>query len=414
MLRRRDVMNGLATTGTVLSAPLLARAGTATAPAEIAARARIAHTVRDYDAQGIHRTATSVDDASARWLAGELRAIGLDAALEPFSISRIDLGDTYVELGGRQVGGVPLFDASFTPAEGISGRLRVAGSDGDIGLIEASPLDGTEHDGKLRRALDGRWKALVIVTNGGRAGLSLINAARFLSPAGVPALQVSSVETAWLREQAALGVIARVVATAERHAADALNVVATLRGTNPAAAPLVVMTPRSGWWTCAGERAGGIGVWLEVARAVRAAKPARDVHFLASSGHERGQIGLDAYLAHRPDLARRAALWVHFGANIGASPHIRLQSADLAIQQTAVQALAAQGLTPAELVPPGTPPGGEAGTIFRLHGRYVSLQGDNSLFHNPADRWPEAVDALLAARQGLAFAAMVANLAATA
>jgi hypothetical protein len=34
----------------------------------------------------------------------------------------------------------------------------------------------------------------------------------------------------------------------------------------------------------------------------------RDVHFLASSGHELGQIGLDAYLAHRAALVGQAKL----------------------------------------------------------------------------------------------------------
>jgi hypothetical protein len=63
-------------------------------------------------------------------------------------------------------------------------------------------------------------------------------------------------------------------------------------------------------------------------------------------------------------------------------------------------------------VPPGTEPGGEAGTIFRKGGRYVSLQGDNELFHNPADRWPEAIDVRYAARQAAAFQDLVLELAA--
>jgi hypothetical protein len=66
------------------------------------------------------------------------------------------------------------------------------------------------------------------------------------------ALQVSSVEADWLRERAAAGAPARLVASATRRPAQAFNVVGKIPGSNPAAAPLVVMTPRSGWWTCAG------------------------------------------------------------------------------------------------------------------------------------------------------------------
>jgi hypothetical protein len=187
--------------------------------------------------------------------------------------------------------------------------------------------------------------------------------------------------------------------------------VGRIPGRDLAAAPLVVMTPRSGWWTCAGERAGGIAAWLEAARAVAAAKPVRDVHFLASSGHELGQIGLDAYLEHRAALVTQAKIWLHFGANIGAGRQIRLQPVDAEAQSQGVAALAEQGLVASQIVPPGTAPGGEAGTIFHRHGRYLSLQGDNPPFHNPADRWPEAVDVNLATRQVLAFATLAAQLA---
>jgi hypothetical protein len=307
---------------------------------------------------------------------------------------------------------VPLFDSSFTESAGISGSLGTVGSTAEIGLFEASPQDGTDQPGPLRQAPDGSHKAVVIVTRGGRAGLSLINAPRFLAPSGVPALQVSTVEADWLRQRAAAaGVPARLVASATRRPANAFNVVGRIAGRDPAAAPLVVMTPRSGWWTCAGERGGGIAAWFETARSVVSAKPARDVYFLASSGHELGQIGLDAYLEHRAALAGQAKLWLHYGANIGAGRQIRLQSADADAQSLGISALAGQGLTASQIVPPGTAPGGEAGTIFRRHGRYISLIGDNPLFHNPADRWPEAVDVILATRQALAFATLASQLA---
>ncbi len=403
MLSRRHVTMSLASTALIGIAA--ARIGRAAGAADSATCSRLSQIVREYDAQGIHRTATLVDTDSASWLAQALKDRGLRPELEPFRISRIDPGDIDLEIGGRHLGGVPLFDAGYTTTDGISGQLG-----GGIGIIAAPPTADTARPGPLRDALDGRSQALVIVSKGGREGLSLINAARFLAPQGVPALQVSSVEGDWLRGRAAAGASARLVCTVQRHSADALNVVATIPGRNAAMPPLVVMTPRSGWWHCAGERGGGIAIWLEMARAIVAAGPTRTVHFLASSGHELGQIGLDAYLARRPSLATDAALWVHFGANIGAGPHIRLQAADSGIQAQASAALAAHGLSVSDLVPPGTAPGGEAGTIFRRHGRYVSLQGDNPLFHNPADRWPEAIDIPYAARQAAAFQDLVLRL----
>jgi hypothetical protein len=411
MLSRRNLLVSCGLYGLACAARSFPAALAMSNSGEVEARLRVAKAVRGYDAQGIHRTATDVDETSAHWLANQLQMAGVEAKLESFPIDLIDLDETFLDIDGRRIGGVPLFDAGFTESAGISGRLGAVGSNAEIGLFEASPQDGTERPGPLRQALDGSHKAVVIVTRGGRPGLSLINASRFLAPSGVPALQVSSVEGDWLRERAAAGASARLVASANRRRAQALNVVGTIRGSDPAAAPLVVMTPRSGWWTCAGERGGGIAAWLETARSAATSKPVRDVHFLASSGHELGQIGLDAYLENRAALAGHAKLWLHYGANIGAGRQIRLQSADADAQSLGISALAGQGLTATQIVPPGTAPGGEAGTIFHRHGRYLSLQGDNPLFHNPADRWPEAVDVILATRQALAFAALGAQLA---
>src|SRR5205085_1774820 len=77
--------------------------------------------------------------------------------------------------------------------------------------------------------------------------------------------------------------------------------------------------PRSGWWACASERGGGIACLLEVAHALSQAKPRRTVVFVSTTGHELGHWGLEEFLARRPGLARGAALWMHFGASIGAA-----------------------------------------------------------------------------------------------
>ncbi len=54
--------------------------------------------------------------------------------------------------------------------------------------------------------------------------------------------------------------------------------------------------------------------------------------------------------------------------------------------------------------PRGTIPGGEAETVHRGGGRYVSVIGTNALFHDPEDRGPNAVDVRVIARFTKAFA----------
>ena len=58
-----------------------------------------------YDAQGNHRTATAVDNASAEWLALEVRRAGVEASIEPFALRRIDPVDCYLRIGGRRIEG---------------------------------------------------------------------------------------------------------------------------------------------------------------------------------------------------------------------------------------------------------------------------------------------------------------------
>ncbi len=51
---------------------------------------RIANVIREYEAQGFHRTGTNVDNASGDWLAEEVGRAGVRATLEPFALDRVD------------------------------------------------------------------------------------------------------------------------------------------------------------------------------------------------------------------------------------------------------------------------------------------------------------------------------------
>jgi uncharacterized protein DUF3604 len=240
--------------------------------------------------------------------------------------------------------GLPVFDGGFTDATGVRGRLGHLGSEAEIGLLEAPP--NAEYGPtylKMRR--ETRHRAIVVITRGARSGLTPINAPHFTEPFGPPVLQVSSEEGAWLKEQAGRDAEATLVAHVKRAKAQALNVTARLAGADPELAPLVVMTPRSGWGHCASERGGGLVCWLEAMRALAAAKPQRGIWFLASSGHELGHVGLEAFMGRRPDLVKTARVWIHFGANIGAAqePSHRLQASSGEFEQIAIAAMNAEG-----------------------------------------------------------------------
>ena len=406
LTRQEFLTIGTAASAGWLLAPLRAFAVQASRDA----RERISRIILDYDGQGIHRTGTDVDDASAAWLVDQARAAGAMVALERFRLSRVELRACSVAAGSRTVEGLPLFDGGFTGPEGVIGRLGLAESNAEIAVVD---LDGAaiSSEGRSLEALRrGRHRAIVGITNGGQPGLTPMNAYRFAEPYGVPVVQVASTAGGSLHEAARRGERATVVAHAVRVPDTAGNVTATVRGRVTDLPPVVVMTPRSGWWHCASERGGGLACWLETIRAAAAARPSRTIEFVASSGHELGHLGLDAFIAERKSLVKSAAAWIHLGANIGAAGgRMRLQASDDQMEERASAALARAGTSIADRVARGTLPAGEARNIHVGGGRYVSMLGSGPYFHSLTDRWPAVVDVPAIAR----YAAAVAELAVT-
>src|ERR1051325_2476348 len=90
---------------------------------------RAAKFVGEYSAEGFHRPAPAGDRASADRLVRAVGAAGAAARLEPFPLSRVDPGPAFVEIDGRRLDGLPMFDAPFTDADGL--RARVGGIDSD-------------------------------------------------------------------------------------------------------------------------------------------------------------------------------------------------------------------------------------------------------------------------------------------
>ena len=357
---------------------------------------RVSGIIAAYDSQGIHRTGTGGDQACARWLAEEVDRLGVESSLEGLPFRRIDVVECSLEIAGRRIDGVPLFNAPPTPQDGIAGRLS-SSPDGasELGFMPVSPRGGTA----LGRYRSSTSQAGVIAVTGGSQfglppGLALINAEGYATPSGPSTIHVGSESLPVLQEAAASGTEVRFINHFVKRETEVYNTTATVHGSDPSLPPLIVMTPRSGWWNCASERGGGIAVWLEMMRGLKMAQPARSVYFVASTGHELGHYGLDAYLETRHELIQQAVAWIHLGANFGAAVGgaPRFQSSDEEYRQLGLTVMSRYGRQPARETVPGDRPAGEARNIFDGGGRYFSLLGGNGLFHHPDDRWPDAVD----------------------
>jgi hypothetical protein len=367
----------------------------------------VARWLTAWDGQGWHRTATAGDEAGARWLAGEVAALGVEPFVEAFSLERLDPVASYLELDGERIPAVPVFDAPATGSDGIAGALGPLGSDAALGVIELSPraVYTPEYEKRRRGAAH---RGLVILCTGTQPGMGLLNAERFREPYGAPMIHVASEAREAVLAAATRGTEARLVAYSTRMPAQARNLVVTMRGHQSERSPVVIMTPRSSWWQSTAERGGGIVCWLESLRALIAAPPACDVVFTANSGHELGHLGLDDFLARRPGW-ERCATWLHYGANLGAALGLQpmgltcggdlsVLSASDDLRALAIAELGRAGQKPDHIAPQTVVPSGETRDIHRAGGRYITLVGSNPLFHLPQDRWPHAVDTVAVMR----------------
>lgn len=369
--------------------------------------------LRAFDAQGHHRTGTDVDRASGDWLHREAARAGGRARLVPFSFARLDVLEAYVEIGGQRIEGLPFFDGGVTDATGVSGPLGPAGV--QVAIADRAAI-GTEGEflAEARRA--GRAAAIVVVTSTSVPGLVPSNARAFTAPYGCPVLQVSSDARGVLDTAARSGATARVVCRTTRTHTTAANVEAEVPGRDASLAPLLVITPRSGWWTCAAERGGGLVCWLEAMRGLAGARPARRTLFVASSGHELGHLGLDAFLHDHDTLLRTAHACIHLGANIGAggatAAGALVQASDDGLDAMMSGALSDAGAAIAGHLPRGRVPAGEARNLHVGGARYVSLIGQgNAWFHHQDDRYLVAVTADRVARYARAVTAVATRLA---
>jgi hypothetical protein len=365
--------------------------------AEDPMKTRIANIIQDYSSQGIHRTGTQVDHVSADWLVAKIESLGIKATESSFLFDRVQVREASFSFAGLKVAGIPLFDCHYTDADGISGSIGKVGSEADIGVIMSLPFSSSPSGLAVHSARQAnKHKAIVVVTDDRLPadGIATLNAEDFRKPFGPPVLQVASQN--WADIQAAIS--SRLNGLAVIHcdyvSANARNIGAVIKGKQSVLDPLVIMTPRSGWWRCASERGGGLACFLEMRLAIKEKGANRDVIFTANTGHELGHIGLDQYLEDNRSLIGDASLWVHLGANFAAryAPGIRLQYSDESVRETLAPFLKTNFLEPASETDPGSRPLGEARNIHDGGGRYVSILGQNGLFHHPSDVWPDAVD----------------------
>src|SRR5438067_8325015 len=80
------------------------------------AEQRAARWLAAWDTQGIHRTATAGGRAGAAWLTREAAGLGAAVSVEEYALDRLDPVAAFLEIDGKRIEAVPVFDAAATDA----------------------------------------------------------------------------------------------------------------------------------------------------------------------------------------------------------------------------------------------------------------------------------------------------------
>jgi hypothetical protein len=262
-------------------------------------------------------------------MAGELEAAGFAVERPVISVPFFASQRADIVCGEARATLWPQPIVVKTPAAGVSGPLvRVDGAGradaplaGAIAIVDLPYGRWSSALAKaIRMPVDAAFgagaKAAIIITNGPTRKIIALNAdgktPMFKGPVGI----LAPADAGPFLAAAMAHSPATFTLTGNSGRRGAFNVVGRIdRGKGRW---LVVSTPRSGWFGCAGERGGGIAAWLDLARRIPASLPDHDLAFLCNSGHEYENLGAEESLKAVAPKPEETHFWLHLGANLAA------------------------------------------------------------------------------------------------
>lgn len=309
--------------GLLIACALLA--GNSFAAPPLSGDSLFAH-VEKFASLGEHRTGTPADHATSDWLASELQAAGFSVKQQGFNVSQFFATQQQLSIGSQVYEVFPHWLPAATKAA-INAPLAPLASPSLKGKIAyLSPDDaGLWYQLKpaklAQQALQKGALALLIAVPHPSGEIYVTNAAPpYLDqPIALPTVIIAAKHHDDINKALAQQLTVKLVSEGEIKPAEGRNVLAQYPPTTIADAEwVVVSTPSSGWFQCAGERGSGVALWLDMARYIsRQGQPTFNWLFVANSGHELNMIGAEHSLAISPK-PEQVKLWLHLGASIAA------------------------------------------------------------------------------------------------
>jgi hypothetical protein len=285
--------------------------------------------VVQYSTLGDHRTATPTDQVTALWIQNRLKQAGYDVQMQAWTTRQFYPHRTEIIIDKSQkVKAFPVWWPKPTSSMGIEAPMTNDKADvkGKIFLlINKTPATFSITPSlvsEIYTASANGAVAVVVLTY--YNGQDTVASNEFI---GLNAIQETQdawpipVVSAMVKDRQALDEAilnqsnVKVISTGiYNEQAKALNVIGTLdRG--PGSKVMVVSTPYSGWFTCAGERGAGVAIFLGLAEWAAQNTSETTWIFTATSGHEIKGLGVRNYLESDtvPEPIETFS-WTHIGA----------------------------------------------------------------------------------------------------
>jgi hypothetical protein len=341
--------------------------------------ARLYETVREYAAIGAHhRTGTAEDARTLEWFEDRIRALGATTERQPWSFDRYH-AEWSVTVDGVEVDALPLFYEATGVVDSTAPRVA------SVAAVPAGEFP--DWPAIVAGARSAGAPVVVAATRSPSGGLVAPNRAPAKPGSSVPALLVAGA----LGERLPAASV-RVRLAARIVEARTSNVIGRL-GPGPDRDRILLTTPLSGWFRCAGERGTGIAVMLAVAE--RLAAEGVPLLVNGNSGHELVDLGAHRFAETRP----AAGAIVHFGASIAAGERHGDEFGLIEGLQIRAWIPGAGGALAAAFAPLGKQPivvaapehtspeawVGEARVWCTLDRPLLSMAGRFPLFHTPED-----------------------------
>lgn len=286
-----------------------------------------------------HRTASTEEIATSKWLEASLKEAGLETDVKAWTLNQFDLTSSTLIVNGQTIKSFPGWYPNTTSVTGpvakynavnttnLPGKIAYVGIPDGLGKADAGIVSIVEN------ATAAGAIGLVVVIGAGPSDTGLITAfnAKLSKIAGapkynqeplpIPVVVIGSDDDLKLQVASMAGSTATIRIVGENKVGTtAYNVFGFLRkGTNNKW--VVISTPYSGWFKAGGERGPGVALWLGLARWIAKQNQPYNYLFIANSGHELNQMGgektMDEMLPGFGINKDNVVSWLGLGAAIG-------------------------------------------------------------------------------------------------